>query len=182
MGSKLDFEGSVSVIKRIDERDIAECVKVIRESFLTVAGELGFTFENAPRFTAFATTEERLYWHLCVEHRPMYAFYDNDVIVGYYSLELQENNECELNNLCVISAYRHNGIGQELLENAFDVARELGCTKMNIGIVEENKVLKQWYESFGFVHIETQKFDFFPFTCGHMEKTLQDDMGIYDNS
>lgn len=53
------------------------------------------------------------------------------------------------------------------------VTGELGCDKMNIGIVEENKVLRKWYEAFGFMHTGTQKFDFFPFTCGYMEKKLQ---------
>lgn len=160
------------MIKRVDEKDIAECVNLIKESFSTVANEFGFTLENAPRFTAFSTTEDRLMWHLNGEHRPMYAFYEQDAIVGYYSLLLQDNNECELNNLCVSPAYRHKGIGEELLKNAFNVAKELGCVKINIGIVEENKVLKEWYKSFGFVHIGTQKFDFFPFTCGYMEKEL----------
>lgn len=160
------------MIKAVDKKDIVECVKVIKESFATVAGEFGFTIENAPRFTAFATTEERLNWHLVGEHRPMYAFYDQGTIVGYYSLLLQDNNECELNNLCVIPEYRHKGIGEELLKNAFKVAQELKCIKINIGIVEENKVLRKWYESFGFVHTGTQKFDFFPFTCGYMEKNL----------
>lgn len=64
------------MIKKIGKNEIVECVKVIRESFMTVADEFGFTVENASRFTAFATTEERLYWHLDGEHRPMYAFYD----------------------------------------------------------------------------------------------------------
>lgn len=158
------------MIKEIDEKDIAECVKVIRDSFATVADEFGLTIKNAPRFTAFATTEERLSWHLNAEHRPMFAFYDNGAIVGYYSLLLQDNNQCELNNLCVIPAYRHRGIGEELLKHAFKTAKELGCKKMNIGIVEENKVLREWYESFAFVHVGTQKFDFFPFVCGYMEK------------
>lgn len=160
------------MIKEIEKSDIAECVKVIRESFLTVADEFGFNIENAPRFTAFATTEERLNWHLNGEHRPMYAFYDNDTIVGYYSLGLQENNECELNNLCVIPAYRHKGIGEELLKSAFETAKKLNRTKINIGIVEENKVLRKWYEKYGFIHIGTEKYDFFPFTCGYMEKIL----------
>ncbi len=160
------------MIKEVDKNDIAECVKVIRESFGTVADEFGFTVDNAPRFTAFATTEKRLNWHLSEEHRPMYAFYDNGAIVGYYSLLLQDNNQCELNNLCVLPTYRHRGIGEELLKNAFQVAQELKCNKINIGIVEENKVLRKWYESFGFVHTGTQKFDFFPFTCGYMEKNL----------
>jgi len=160
------------VIKEVNEKDIVECVKIIRESFFTVANEFGFTAENAPRFTAFATTEDRLKWHLLGEHRPMYAYYDKGAIVGYYSLLLQDNNECELNNLCVIPAYRHKGIGEELLMDAFKVAKESGCVKVNIGIVEENQVLRKWYEKFGFIHVGTQKFDFFPFTCGYMEKNL----------
>lgn len=67
---------------------------------------------------------------------------------------------------------RHKGIGEKLLNHAFEIAEKLGCKKMNIGIVEENMVLRKWYESYGFVHIGTQKFDFFPFTCGYMEKVL----------
>lgn len=161
------------MIKRVEKQDIAECVKVIKESFATVAKEFGFTVENAPRFTAFATTEDRLKHQLLEENRPMYAFYDNENIVGYYSLLVQDNNECELNNLSVIPAYRHRGIGEELLKHAFKIAKELNCNKINIGIVEENNVLRKWYESFEFIHIGTQKFDFFPFTCGYMEKNLQ---------
>lgn len=130
------------MIKEIDKNELDECVNVIRESFLTVADEFGFTVDNAPRFTAFATSRERLEWHLNGEHRPMYAFYDNGTIVGYYSLLLQENHECELNNLCVLPTYRYKKIGEKLLESAFKVSKELNCTKMNIGIVEENKVLR----------------------------------------
>ena len=161
------------MIKEVNEKDIAECVKIIRESFATVANEFGFTVENASRFTAFATTEDRLKWHLLGEHRPMYAFYVEDKIVGYYSLLLQDNNECELNNLCVIPAYRHQGIGEELLKSAFEVAKDLGCETMNIGIVEENKILRKWYETFEFEHLGTQKYDSFPFTCGYMKKSLR---------
>ena len=43
---------------------------------------------------------------------------------------------------------------------------------MKIGIVEENQVLRKWYEKLGFVHVGMQKFEFFPFTCGYMEKAL----------
>ena len=161
------------MIKRVEEQDIAGCVKVIKESFSTVAKEFGFTVENAPGFTAFATTEDRLKYYLFEEHRPMYAFYVKEDIVGYYSLFVQDNNECELNNLSVIPAYRHQGIGEELLKHAFKIAKELNCNKINISIVEENNVLRKWYESFDFVHIGTQKFDFFPFTCGYMERNLQ---------
>ena len=93
-------------------------------------------------------------------------------IVGYYSLFLQENQECELSNLCVSPDYRHRGIGEALLKHAFDKAQELGCRKVNIGIVEENVVLRKWYEEQGCVHLGTKKFEHFPFTCGFMKKEL----------
>lgn len=160
------------MIKEMQEKDIAECVNVIKKSFLTVADELGYTIENAPRFTAFATTKDRLQYQLKIEHRPMYAYYDNDKIVGYYSLALQDNHECELNNLCVLPEYRHKHIGAKLLEDAYTKAKIRGAKKINIGIVEENTVLRKWYEDYGFVHIGTKKFDFFPFTCGYMEKKI----------
>ena len=160
------------MIKEVYETELTQCVDIIKESFMTVADEFGFTAENAGRFTAFATTEDRLKWHLNGEHRPMYAYFDNGKMVGYYSLLLLENRECELNNVCVIPSYRHAGIGGKLLAHAFDTARALGCETMNIGIVDENVVLRKWYESYGFIHTGTKKFDFFPFTCGYMEKGL----------
>lgn len=160
------------MIKEVREKDTIECVKLIKESFKTVADEFGFTVENAPGFTAFSMTEDKLRKQLLEEKRPMYVYYNEGNIAGYYSLLLQENNECELNNLCVSPDYRHKGIGEELLLNAFEVAEKLGCVKMNIGIVEENTKLIKWYETFGFVHTGTHKFDFFPFTCGYMEKKI----------
>lgn len=45
------------MIREITRDDIPVCVGIIRKSFKTVADEFGFTIDNAPRFTAFATTE-----------------------------------------------------------------------------------------------------------------------------
>ena len=69
------------MIKQVNENDISECVRVIRDSFSTVADEFGFTAANTPKFTAFATTEDRLKWHFWGVHKPMYAYYDNDTTV-----------------------------------------------------------------------------------------------------
>ena len=69
------------MIRKIKSEEIPICVEVIKKSFLTVADEYGFTEENAPRFTAFATTQDRLYWHMDGEHRPMYV-YEEDGKIG----------------------------------------------------------------------------------------------------
>ena len=164
---------SKSGIKEINRNDIPECVKVIKESFMTVADELGFTAENAPMYVAFATNDEKLFSQFDNEQRPMYAYYsENGKIIGYYSLLRLENGKCELNNLCVIPEYRHKAIGSRLFSDACEKAGALGCTKLVFGIVEENVKLRKWYEKNGAVHVGTKKFDFFPFTCGYMEKDL----------
>ena len=160
------------MIREMKKEEISRCVEIIRKSFKTVADRYGFTEENAPRFTAFATNEERLLWQMEGEHRPMVVYEDNGVLCGYYSLLFQENGECELNNLAVLPEYRHKGIGKELLMHAEDQARKAGCKVLNFGIVEENRVLREWYEANGAVHLGTQKFDFFPFTCGYMKIDL----------
>ncbi len=160
------------IIREINRDDIPECAGVIREAFMTVANEFGFTKQNAPGFTAFSMCTEKLFRQYEKEHRPMYAYFNAGKIVGYYSLELLENQECELNNLAVLPSYRHQGIGEKLLSHSFEEARKMNCKIMKIGIVEENKILRKWYEAHGFVHTGTEKFDFFPFTCGYMKRAV----------
>ena len=100
----------------------------------------------------------------------MYAYHDHGKVVGYYSLAFPDDGSAEINNLAVLPEYRHLGIGEKLLADAEKKSREFGKNKIEIGIVEENKILRNWYEKHGFVHTGTRKFDFFPFTCGYMEK------------
>lgn len=100
------------MIREAKREDIPICVDLIKKSFMTVANELGFTEENAPGFTAFAATSDRLYWQMEHENRRMYVFEENGTLCGYYSLLMQNNEACELSNLAVLPAYRHNGIGK----------------------------------------------------------------------
>ena len=160
------------MIREAERADLPGCARVIRDSFRTVADEFGFTEENAPRFTAFATTEERLLWQMFGEHRLMYLDEEDGAVRGYYSLRMDEQGECELGNLAVLPACRHQGIGGKLLEHSMETARAHGCSVMNLSIVEENTVLRRWYEQHGAVHTGTEKFDFFPFTCGYMKISL----------
>ena len=160
------------MIRRVERADLPVCAGVIRRSFQTVADEFGFTEENAPRFTAFAATEERLFRQMDGEHRLMYLEEEDGTVRGYYSLLLRDRDACELGSLSVLPEYRHRGIGGRLLAHAKEKAREQHCSVMNLSIVEENTVLRKWYEQNGAVHTGTEKFDFFPFTCGYMKIEL----------
>ena len=91
----------------------------------------------------------------------MFVYYENEKIIGYYSLLMLDHLACELNNLSVQPEYRHNGIGTKLPEHAFMQCKIEKCSVINIGIVEENQVLRSRYESFGFIHTGTKKSTFF---------------------
>lgn len=158
------------VIRYMSIEEIPQCVNVIRTAFLTVADELGFTPENAPGFTAFATDEGRIRYQFCVEKRPCYVYLYQGRIVGYYSLTLEEDGRAaELNNLAVLPQYRHKGIGRKLVNDCKERVAALGAKKLKVGIVEENTTLRTWYAEYGFIHVGSKKHDFFPFTCGYME-------------
>ena len=162
-------DGGQISLRHVRPEDLPSCAALIRESFRTVADEFGLTEENAPRFTAFSVTEEKLLHQLEAERRPMFVCELNGTPCGYCSLRLLENGECELNHLAVLPAFRHLGVGQRLLSHARSAAAEAGCTVMNIGIIEENERLRAWYERNGAVHTRTEKLPFFPFTCGYMK-------------
>lgn len=159
------------MIKKIEKTHLEECVTVIQNSFITVAEEFNITKENAPSYVAFAVGIDKLEKQLS-SGRLMYAYFCANKIIGYYSLVLN-GSKCEINNLCVLPEYRHSNIGKKLLEHAFEQAKEQGCAKIEISIVEENKKLKVWYEKFGFKTTYIKKYDFFPFTCGYMEKAIE---------
>ncbi len=168
----LEPEDGAECLRRMSLEEIPECVQVIRKSFQTVADEFGFTVENAPRFTAFATDAGRLWYQFCKEKRPMYVYLVGKKIVGYYSLALRDDGSAELGSISVLPEYRHKDIGAKLMTDAMLRTKAFGKTVLKLSIVEENQVLRKWYESFGFVHVGTQKFDFFPFTCGYLEREL----------
>ena len=159
------------VIRRVGKADIPDCVSVIRSSFRTVAEEFGFTGENAPGFTAFSTTEEKVEYWMTEQGRPMYGCFAEERLVGYYNLFPSEK-KVELGSLSVLPEYRHRGMGRALVTDAMIRAAAGDLSGMELSIVEENVLLRKWCESMGFIHTGTKKYDFFPFTCGYLERDL----------
>ena len=159
---------SMEMIRQLDPSAFSLAAGVIRVSYATVAEDLGLTEENCPKYVGFITTAERLqtqynwgWW--------IYGLYDGDQIVGYVSISKQDDGAYEIHNLAVLPEHRHKGYGKQFLDFCVVKVRELGGSKINISIVEENTVLKNWYLEYGFVHTGTKKFDHLPFTSGYME-------------
>lgn len=159
-------------IFQISRSDIPECVRVIRESFMTVAREFGYTKEKSPLFTGYRISEEILCGQFDVEKRPMFCFRAGGRIVGYYSLAKPVDGICEINNLAVLPEYRHLGIGGKLLDDALVKIAETGARKAFVDIVDENQKLRRWYESKGFRYVDTVRIEGYEFLNGIMIKDI----------
>ena len=155
------------IIKVNSIKQLNICIDIIHKSFQTVADEMNLTKENCPSYTAFMPIEKLI--SQFENNTPMLLYQYNGCFAGYFSLSINDDS-VELNNLAVLPEYRHLGIGKELVDYAITYSKNiLGANKIKIGIVEENTILKEWYEKIGFIHTGTKKFEHLPFTVGFME-------------
>jgi len=156
------------MIIRVESKEQLDiCLDIVHKSFQTVADEMILTKDNCSSYTAFMPIEKLI--SQFENNTPMLLYQYNGCFAGYFSLSINDDS-VELNNLAVLPEYRHLGIGKELVDYAITYSKNiLGANKIKIGIVEENTILKGWYEKIGFVHTGTQKFEHLPFTVGFME-------------
>lgn len=159
------------MIIRVESKEkLGICLDIIHKSFKTIADELNLTKDNCPSHTAFMPIDKLI--SQFENNTPMFLYKHNECFVGYFSLSVNDDS-VELNNLSVLPEYRHLGIGKELVDYTITYSKNIiGASKIIIGIVEENLILKEWYEKLGFVHIGTKEFEHLPFTVGFMEIRL----------
>lgn len=159
------------IVKVVDERALAACLPVIRRAFRTVMDDMGLTEKDVPTSAAFMTLDTlRTLW---ASGTQTFALIESGRPVGCVSLRpASRMGVFDLERLAVAPEARHRGHGTALLDQAFAVARAEGATVVSIGIIEENSMLKQWYEAYGFVACGTRTFDHLPFTVCFMEKPV----------
>lgn len=154
----------------VNDDQLEECAEVIRTSFLTVAKGFGITQEKVPTNGAYIQKERLI--EEKAKGQLMYGLFKNEKIVGYMQLEKNREDLYYLQKLAVLPDYRHLGLGRKLLDYAKEQALFMGGTRISIGIIEENTILKNWYLDYGFIHTGTKKFEHLPFTVGYMELDL----------
>ena len=164
------------MIRQLESTEFPLAVDVIRASFLTVANDLGLTEENCPKYVGFVTTAERLQTQLDWGWW-IFGLFEEEQLIGYVSIsKVSADGDTatvdglyEIHNLAVLPEHRHKGYGRQLLDFCVAKIKESSGNKINISIVEENTVLKNWYAEYGFVHTGTKKYEHLPFTSGYLE-------------
>ena len=144
--------------------------RVVRNAFRTVALDFNLTRENSPTHPSFMTTRRlREDQNRGVE---FFGLFLEGKQVGFVAVEKADATLYYVERLAVLPKYRHRGYGKKLMEFAFEYIRANGGRKVSIGIINEQTVLKDWYEGLGFEEVSTREFAHLPFTVCFMEKTI----------
>jgi ribosomal protein S18 acetylase RimI-like enzyme len=150
-------------------RDAAEITRLLRRSFLDVAAALGLTEETCPSHVAFIT-QERLLAQLGRPDAHCLGIWEDGAWVGFVAVA-PYHNAYEITRLAVLPERRHKGYGRALVESACQVAREMGLQEIGLGIVNDNTVLKRWYQTQGFVPGEPFELPGIPYAvCGLLKR------------
>ncbi len=157
-------------IREITGHTHDKSVTIIGKAFGAVIGELGINRENCPRFPAFTTVAD-LDEKRAGGARFFGAFTDGRQ-VGIILVEREEDGRYFAKRLAVLPEYWHRGLGEQLMNRAIECIKELGVDRVNIGIVNEHTVLKNWYIAMGFREVAVEKIDFLPFNVGFLEKAI----------
>ncbi len=147
-----------------------EYARVIRNSFITVAEEFNITRESAPTNPAFAGADSLE--KMKEKGIELYGAFRDDLCIGFVAIERANEEVYYMERLAVLPEYRHNGYGKELLDFVFEQVKKYGGRKVSIGIINGNRVLKDWYIKYGFTEAGTKRFAHLPFEVCFMEKSV----------
>lgn len=152
------------------EADLINSYKLITESFKTVADDFELTKENCPANPAFSKYDQLL--EMKEKGIKMFGLFLEKKQVGFIALEQASEGIYYIERLSVLPESRHNGYGKALLDFAFSYAGETNGKKISIAIMDNNKILKDWYIEYGFWETGKKKFDHLPFKVCFMEKNI----------
>lgn len=162
----------INIAEIMTTDNLSEISTVIRESFITVANDFGITKENAPTNPAFITDENLK--KSIEKGLKLYSLLLNQQISGCIGIEkaIDDENVFYIERLAVLPEYRHNGYGKVLLDFAFCKIKSLNGKNVNIGIINNNIKLKNWYKDYGFIETGIKKFEHQPFDVCFMTKIV----------
>jgi diamine N-acetyltransferase len=153
-----------------NEKELENSVRVIADSFRTVAVEFNLDKDNCTTHPSLVTLKQLT--EMKRKGLKLFGLFEGDVQVGFVAVEKKKHKVFNLEKLAVLPEHRHKGCAGKLVEFAAEYAKNAEGEKLSIGIINEHAVLKKWYEGKGFTTTSVVKFEHLPFTVCFMEKTL----------
>lgn len=152
--------------------DFDKYAKLLNASFGTISNEFGLTKDNCPTNNAFITAE--ILKSQLTEDIEFYYFIEVSEIAGFIAIEKskRETGLFYIEKVATHPAFRHKGIGKQLMAFATQRIKELGGNKISVGLINSNIILKDWYTKQGYKETGIKVFDHLPFDVCYMEKII----------
>ena len=163
------------MIKKVKPHDDFHALaQLLNESYADVARDFGLTCENCPTNSAFISDETlKIQFE---EGREYFYFEDGHQKCGFIAIEPSKYDAglFYIEKVAVHPNARHKGIGRQLMNFAVARITERGGQRVSIGLINANRILKDWYKGQGFCQPEVKNFAHLPFEVCLMEKVLSD--------
>lgn len=154
-----------------DRSDAAAIGTLVRSAYADVAMRFGLTEGTCPAHNAFMADDVVLH---CIDLGATFLLAtERRTPCGCVSFRKVENGATMLEKLAVLPHWRHRGLGGTLMARACEMARTAGAELVEIGVIEENRRLVQWYEHLGFRTVRQSRFDHLPFDVAYMQRTAE---------
>ena len=162
------------MIERVSREMLPECLEILRLSYEASAVAFGMTEHNCPYR---GRTRLPLCQLVAEWQRSPLMFVDrlDDRATAFLSLERQ-GDAMNIRDLAVLPAFQGQGMGSVLLRLARQQALTLGCSRLTLGMVNDNQALRRWYEARGFHTVRRIRFPLVSYAVGIMECRLQSDL------
>lgn len=127
-------------------------------------------------------SDEALAKQLTNSESLFYLMFDEKNLIGYLKLnfgkaqsKIYKEDSVEIERIYVLEAFQHQGFGQQLLDKAFEVAKQLNKDSLWLAAWEKNEGALAFYRENQFNHIRTITFVLgeTPFTGLVMERNIK---------
>lgn len=158
------------MIESIRREQLPICLDILSRSYENTAVTFGMTEDNCP-YRGRTRLPLQVFEKEYDEGYLMYGYMHNSQIVGFLSMQLKENELC-IQDIAVLPEYQNGGFGSELFLFAKETAQRLHCSKITLGMVYDNTVLRNWYHKLGFKTVNMIRFEKVNYIVGMMELSV----------
>jgi len=132
----------MSEIKELTtENELENSVKVIGDSFKTVAVEFKLNRDNCPTHPSLITLPQLN--EMRRKGLKLFGLFEDDTQVGFVAVEQKKDKVYLLEKLGVLPECRHKGYGTKLINFVCEYVKNAEGKSLSIGIINESTVLKK---------------------------------------
>lgn len=166
--------------KKCDLGDIEILKEISINTFVDTYGEYN-TEKDMSLYIQDSLTDEALTEQLTNPDSLFYLMFDNENLVGYLKLnkakaqnKTYDEDNVEIERIYVLNEFQHQGFGQQMLDKAIEIAKQLDKGSLWLAVWEKNNGAISFYYKNHFKQVETITFVLgkTPFTGLVMKKVL----------